>query len=147
MDIAWGRLSLLSLPARRRRKIRPPLSLYALARRAPHLPQHDASIHQLPDDLFLAEVARRYGEMPAIIQRDVELMKLLIPVLRADITALATYVYKEEDPLDCPIYAFGGNSDSTTTSQDLEAWRLHTKRTFELKIFHGDHFFIRNKHR
>jgi medium-chain acyl-[acyl-carrier-protein] hydrolase len=128
----------------RRRKIRAPLSLYTLARRAPHLPQHDAPVHLLPDDLFLAAVARRYGEMPAIIQQDVELMKLLIPVLRADITALETYVYKEEDPLDCPIYAFGGNSDCTTTAQDLEAWRLHTKRTFESKIFDGDHFFIRN---
>jgi medium-chain acyl-[acyl-carrier-protein] hydrolase len=101
-------------------------------------------VHHLADDLFLAEVARRYGEMPAVILQDVELMKLLIPVLRADITALETYVHKEEDPLDCPIYAFGGNSDSTTTAQDLEAWHLHTKRTFELKIFHGDHFFIRN---
>jgi medium-chain acyl-[acyl-carrier-protein] hydrolase len=128
----------------RRRKMRAPLSLYALARRAPHLPQPYALIHHLADDLFLAEVARRYGEMPAIIQQDVELMKLLIPVLRADITALETYVYKKEDPLDCPIYAFGGNSDSTTTAQDLEAWRLHTRRIFELKIFHGGHFFIRN---
>jgi medium-chain acyl-[acyl-carrier-protein] hydrolase len=128
----------------RRRKIRAPLSFYALARRAPHLPQHDAPVHHLPDDLLLAEVTRRYGEMPAVIRQDVELMKLLIPVLRADLTALETYVYKEEDPLDCPIYAFGGNSDSTTTAQDLQAWRLHTKRTFELKVFRGDHFFIRN---
>jgi medium-chain acyl-[acyl-carrier-protein] hydrolase len=128
----------------RRRKVRAPLSVFALARRAPHLPQPYALIHRLPDDQFLAEVARRYGAMPAVIQQDVELMKLLVLVLRADITALETYVYKEEDPLDCPIYAFGGSSDSTTTAQDLEAWRSHTRHTFESKIFHGDHFFIRN---
>jgi medium-chain acyl-[acyl-carrier-protein] hydrolase len=82
--------------------------------------------------------------MPSIILQDVELMKLVIPVLRADIAALETYVYKEEDSLDCPIYAFGGNFDSTAKEQDLEAWRLYTKRAFELKIFDGDHFFIRN---
>jgi medium-chain acyl-[acyl-carrier-protein] hydrolase len=128
----------------RRRKSRPPLSLYALARRAPHLPQSDPPLHHLSDDLFLAELARRYGAMPAIILQDAELMKLLTPALRADISALETYVYKEEDPLDCPIYAFGGKFDSTAKEKDLEAWRLHTKRTFELKIFHGDHFFIRN---
>ena len=128
----------------RRRKIRPPLALYALARRAPHLPQHDSPVHHLPDDLFLVEVARRYGGMPAIILQDVELMKLLIPALRADITALENYVYKEEDPLDCPIYAFGGNLDSTAKEKDLEAWRSHTKSGFELKMFDGDHFFIRN---
>jgi len=128
----------------RRRKISAPLALYALARRAPHLPQQDVPVHRLPDNLFLAEVTRRYGGMPAIILKDAELMKLLIPVLRADITALETYVYEEQDPLDCPIYAFGGNADSTAKERDLDAWRSHTKSGFELKMFDGDHFFIRN---
>jgi medium-chain acyl-[acyl-carrier-protein] hydrolase len=128
----------------RKRKIRAPLSLYALARRAPHLPQHHAPLHHLPDDLFLAEVVRRYGGLPAIIQQDVELMKLVIPVLRADITALETYAYEEQDPLDCSIYASGGNLDSTVEEKELEAWRLHTSSGFELKMFDGDHFFIRN---
>jgi medium-chain acyl-[acyl-carrier-protein] hydrolase len=128
----------------RRRKIRAPLSLYALARRAPHLPQHDTPVHYLPDDLFLAEIARRYGGMPAIILQDVELMKLLITALRADITALETYVYEEQDPLDFPIYAFGGNFDSTAKEKDLQAWSSHTSSAFELKMFDGDHFFIRN---
>jgi medium-chain acyl-[acyl-carrier-protein] hydrolase len=128
----------------RRRKIHPPLALCALARRAPHLAQYDAPMHSLADNLFLAELARRYGGLPAIIQQDVELMKLVMPVLRADITALETYVYEEQDPLDCPIYAFGGNLDSTAKEKDLEAWRSHTKSGFELKMFDGDHFFIRN---
>jgi surfactin synthase thioesterase subunit len=131
----------------RRRKIRPPLSLYALARRAPHLPQHDPPVHHLPDELFLAEMARRYGGMPAIIRQDVELMKILIPALRADITALENYVDEKEDPLDCPIYAFGGSFDPTAKEQDLAGWRLHTTRAFELKIFDGNHFFIRNNQR
>jgi medium-chain acyl-[acyl-carrier-protein] hydrolase len=128
----------------RRRKSRTPVALYALARRAPHLPQHDVPIHHLPDNLFLAEIARRYGGLPAIIQQDVELIKLVMPVLRADITALETYVYEEQDPLDCPIYTFGGNLDSTAKEKDLEGWRSHTKSGFELKMFDGDHFFIRN---
>jgi medium-chain acyl-[acyl-carrier-protein] hydrolase len=128
----------------RRRKIRPPLSLYTLARRAPHLPQNDPPVHHLPDDLFLAEVVRRYNGMPAAILQDVELMKLLMPALRADITVLETYIYEEEEPLDCPIYAFGGKFDSTVKEKDLEAWRLHTSSGLELKIFDGDHFFIRN---
>jgi medium-chain acyl-[acyl-carrier-protein] hydrolase len=128
----------------RRRKILPPLSLYTLARRAPHLPQTDRPLYHLADDLFLAEVVRRYNGMPAAILQDVELMKLLMPTLRADITALETYVYEEEEPLDCPIYAFGGRFDSTAKEKDLEVWRLHTSSSFELKIFDGDHFFIRN---
>jgi medium-chain acyl-[acyl-carrier-protein] hydrolase len=128
----------------RRRKIQPPLSLHALARRAPHLPHTDPRIHHLPDDLFLAEVARRYRGMPAIILQDLEFMKLLAPALRADFTALETYVYLEEDPLDCPIYVFGGNFDTTAKESDLEAWRSHTSTGFKLKMLDGDHFFIRN---
>ena len=131
----------------RRQKIQAPLALYVLARRAPHLPQRDAPMHHLRDDLFLAEVARRYGELPAIIWQDVELMKLVVPILRADMTALETYVYEEQDPLDCPICAFGGKFDSTAEERDLEAWRLQTTRAFELKIVDGDHFFIRNNPR
>jgi medium-chain acyl-[acyl-carrier-protein] hydrolase len=57
--------------------------------------------------------------------------------------AVETYVYQDEKPLDCPIHAFGGNLDATTTEDELHAWRLHTNRSFDLKIFQGDHFFIR----
>jgi len=128
----------------RRRKILQPLSLYTLARRAPHLPQTDRPVHHLPDDIFLTEVARRYNGMPAAVLQDMELMKLLMPPLRADITAIETYVYEEEEPLECPIYAFGGKFDPTVKQEDLQAWRLHTSGAFELKIFEGDHFFIRN---
>jgi hypothetical protein len=71
----------------------------------------------------------------------------LIPALRADITALENYVYEKEDPLDCPIYAFGGSFDPTAKEQDLAGWRLHTTRAFELKIFDGNHFFRRNNQR
>jgi len=128
----------------RRQKAAPPLSLYALARPAPNLAQTRHPLHLLPDDIFLVELTHRYqGMSPAILQEQ-ELMKLLLPALRADVTALETYVYREERPLDCPIRAFGGRLDATTTEDELRAWQLHTNRSFELKMFDGDHFFIRN---
>jgi medium-chain acyl-[acyl-carrier-protein] hydrolase len=98
----------------------------------------------LPDDLFLVELTRRFKGMSPAILKEQELMKLLLPTLRADVTALETYVYWEERPLDCPIRAFGGRLDATTTEDELRAWQLHTNRSFELKMFDGDHFFIRN---
>jgi medium-chain acyl-[acyl-carrier-protein] hydrolase len=128
----------------RKQKIGPPLSLYALARPAPHLPQTDDPLHQLPDAMFLAELTRRFNGMSPLILQDRELMELLLPTLRADVTALETYVYQPEAPLDCPIHAFGGSLDSTTTEDGLQGWRLHTKGSFDLKMFHGDHFFIRS---
>ena len=127
----------------RRQNADPPVSLYALARPAPHLAQTKHPLRQLPDDIFVAELTRRYNGMSPLILQDQELMQLLLPTLRADFTAVETYVYQEDPPLDCPIHAFGGNLDATTTEDELRAWRLHTNRSFELKIFQGDHFFIR----
>jgi medium-chain acyl-[acyl-carrier-protein] hydrolase len=120
------------------------VSLYALARPAPHLPQTKYPLHQLPDEVFLTELTRRYNGMSPLILQDRELMQLLLPTLRADFTALETYVYQDEKPIDCPIRAFGGNLDTTVAEDELRAWRLHTSTSFELKIFQGDHFFIRN---
>jgi surfactin synthase thioesterase subunit len=127
----------------RRQKTNPAVSLFALARPAPHLAQTKNPLHRLPDDIFVAELTRRFNGMSPLILQDPELMKLLLPTLRADVTALETYVYQDEEPLDCPICAFGGSFDATTTEDELRAWRLHTHRSFELKVFQGDHFFIR----
>jgi surfactin synthase thioesterase subunit len=128
----------------RRQKTDPPVSLYALARPAPHLPQTRHPLHQLPDDIFVTELARRYNGMSPLILQDRELMQLLLPALRADFMALETYVYQDEEPLDCPIRAFGGNLDSTATEGELRDWRLHTRRSFELQMLPGDHFFVRS---
>jgi hypothetical protein len=71
-------------------------------------------------------------------------MNLLLPALRADVTAHETYNYSEEDALDCAIRVFGGTSDLTTTEDELRAWQRHTNKSFELTMFQGDHFFIRS---
>ena len=128
----------------RRQKAAPAVSLFTLARPAAHLAQTKSPLRQLPDETFLRELSRRFNGMSPVILQDRELMELLLPTLRADITALETYIYREEEPLDCPIRAFGGSFDATTTEEELRGWRRHTKRSFELSMFPGDHFFIRS---
>jgi medium-chain acyl-[acyl-carrier-protein] hydrolase len=140
-----GALIAFELARQLRRQGNPPaVSLFALARPAPHLAQTRPPLHQLPDDLFLLELTRRFNGMSPVILQDKELMELLLPTLRADITALETYVYQDAKPLDCSILTFGGSLDATTTEDELRAWQLHTNRSFELRIFPGDHFFIRS---
>jgi medium-chain acyl-[acyl-carrier-protein] hydrolase len=62
--------------------------------------------------------------------------------LRADFAVVETYAYTPEQPLDCPITAFGGLDDREVSSNELEAWREQTKASFVLKMFPGDHFFL-----
>ena len=142
---SWGDIIAFELSRQLRRlKVPSAVSLYALAQTAPHLPQTRSPLRHLPDDLFLLELRRRYNGMAAAIVQNRELMQLLLPTLRADITALETYKYCKEEPLECTIRAFGGTFDLTTTEGELRAWQQHTKKPFELTIFQGNHFFIHN---
>ena len=108
------------------------------------MPQTKSSLRRLPADLFILELRRRYEGMSPVILQDRELMNLLLPTLRADVTAHETYNYSEEEALDCAIRVFGGTSDLTTTEDELRTWQRHTNKSFELTMFQGDHFFIRS---
>jgi surfactin synthase thioesterase subunit len=71
-------------------------------------------------------------------------MEMYLPLLRADFSIDETYIYYEDNPLDCPISAFGGSEDKEANWQELEAWRQHTLDSFNFQMFEGDHFFIKS---
>jgi medium-chain acyl-[acyl-carrier-protein] hydrolase len=125
----------------RRRGKRQPVHVFAAACPAPHLPDRDPPVHDMPDDELIAEMRRLNGTPDEILQND-ELMSLLIPLMRADAAIHETYVHAEEEPLDVPITAVGGLSDPKAQREDMEAWRLHTRGEFSVRMVQGDHFFI-----
>ncbi|MCH7589975.1 hypothetical protein IIB34_02940 [PVC group bacterium] len=57
------------------------------------------------------------------------------------------YEYFSEDKLDCPISAFGGRKDPLVFEEDLQSWQNHTKNSFTVRMFSGDHFFLHNNNR
>lgn len=73
-----------------------------------------------------------------------ELMSLYMPLLRANFTLDETYVYRDDEPLLCPLAVYGGEDDPETGSEDLDAWQQHCKGTFCCHMFPGGHFFIRS---
>jgi surfactin synthase thioesterase subunit len=119
-----------------------PSQLFVSGRRAPHLPDRETELGPLTDAEFVTQIRRRFDGIPQAIVDDNELLQLMLPSLRADVTMLETYVYRPEDPFDCPIVAFGGSEDNETTVDDLNAWQLHTTGRFALKMFPGGHFFL-----
>lgn len=119
-----------------------PAHLVVSARRPPHLPGTELPLRGLPDPAFLAEVQRRYGGIPPEILAEPELLALLLPTLRADITALELHRPPRRTPLACPISAFGGAEDPLTPRAHLEAWRGETRGTFRLRLFQGGHFYL-----
>ncbi|PYQ57392.1 MAG: putative thioesterase [Acidobacteria bacterium] len=125
----------------RRRGSPQPLYLFVSGRRAPHLPAREEPIHQLPDPEFMAKLRELNGTPEEVLQHE-ELMKLLVPILRADFGVNETYEYTEEEPLQAGISAFGGIGDKDVLREDVEAWRQHTTGRFRARMFPGDHFFI-----
>ena len=71
-------------------------------------------------------------------------MEIMLPILRADFALYETYLYSTEPPLNCPISAFGGLQDRRVNDSDLEAWRAQTSASFSLRMFPGDHFFLKH---
>ena len=121
-----------------------PAYLFASGYRAPQIPDPDPPIHAWPESEFVEEVQRRYDGIPEAVRQDAQLMELMLPVLRADMAIYETYVYADDEPLDCPIVAFGGLQDDRLRREDLAAWRDQTRSSFTLRMFPGNHFFMQS---
>lgn len=127
----------------RRQQAPMPRHLFLSARGAPHLPPRTPPIHNLPDDAFMEKLLA-YNGIPDMVLKEQELLQLLLPVVRADFAISETYTWIPEPPLSCPVSVFGGDSDSTVNRDELAAWQTHTSSHYTLRMFPGDHFFLRS---
>jgi surfactin synthase thioesterase subunit len=117
-----------------------PVSLYLAAFRAPQLPNPNIKIHHLPTEMF--KVVLRAEGIPELILQNNELMQAMLPTLRADFELCDSYEYREERPLACPFYIFGGMEDVRVSIADLELWPMHSSAQSHLTMLPGSHFFL-----
>jgi medium-chain acyl-[acyl-carrier-protein] hydrolase len=118
-----------------------PSRLVVSACRPPHLPATEEDVHRLGDAAFV-ERLRELGGTPAQVLACRELVDLLLPVLRADMTAFETHEHEPGPPLPVPLTVFGGTGDVLARTDTLEGWRRHTSERFAVRVFAGDHFFL-----
>jgi medium-chain acyl-[acyl-carrier-protein] hydrolase len=123
----------------RRRGQRLPCAMVLSGARAPHLPPHLPLLHLMPDALLLQEVSRRYGSNfdPEMM----DLVRLMLPTLRADLSLVETRLHRDEPPLPLPISAWSGADDAFVQPGEAGQWGRHTAADFEFKVFPGGHFF------
>ena len=120
-----------------------PTYLFVSGRRAPFLPEPELPLHKLPtDEIFLAELQRRYNNIPAPIYEDAELRALFAPLLRADLALVETYQCPAPTSLPCSIVALGGDSDPLVSLTELQSWQTLTHAAFALHRFHGGHLYL-----
>lgn len=96
----------------------------------------------LPDDEFVAGVAR-LGGMPPEVLNEPDLLMMLLPALRADYELAETYRPLPGGRLRCPVVAYLGTSDPEVEYEQMRDWRAATTGEFMMRVFRGDHFYLK----
>jgi surfactin synthase thioesterase subunit len=118
-----------------------PTALFASSRRAPSTYRAEA-VHRRDDAGLLAELRKLSGTGAGILD-DEELVRMILPPLRGDYTAIETYRPRTGPRLDCPVVALIGDQDPVVDRDEARAWGEHTSRSFTLRVFPGGHFYLK----
>lgn len=113
---------------------------------APPLRGKSKRLHELPDN-DLIEKLRDYNGTPLEVLENRELMRLLLPSIRADFALGADYHYEPAEPLPIPLTALSGKDDKHVQAEEFSGWRKETSAAYREHWFEGDHFFINEQRR
>jgi medium-chain acyl-[acyl-carrier-protein] hydrolase len=118
-----------------------PSRLIVAAAPAPAQVSITQPLHRLPDKPFLAAVQSQYDN-PMMAAIDEEMLPLVLPGLRGDMTMYETYQARPDTPpLPFPISAIGGLKDGIPET-GIRAWRNHTAASFAAHMLPGGHFLV-----
>lgn len=98
-------------------------------------------VYDLPEPELIEWLDKVEG-ISAEVREYPELLKLMLPTLRADLEIVDTYQYEERPPLGCPIHVLMGVDDPEVTPAEAKAWRDHTSGDFGLVPMRGGHFCV-----
>jgi medium-chain acyl-[acyl-carrier-protein] hydrolase len=133
--------------ARNLRRLGAPLprALMLSGRRAPSIVDHDMPIHALSDADFVTAMCERYNGIPQIILAQPDMMRMLLPIMRADIEAIETYAYRHEPPLTLPVFIYGGRDDPQMAPDNIAGWQSLTQQPRPPRLFDGGHFYLQDE--
>lgn len=95
-------------------------------------------------DPELIEYLRELRGAPSPALDDGEIMTLMLPIVRADITACEEYTESSSTSVDCSISVYGGLSDRNIGAGQMRGWRNYTTQDYVLRMFEGGHFFVQS---
>ncbi|MFD7833931.1 thioesterase II family protein [Streptomyces sp. NPDC059761] len=117
--------------------------LFASGRRAPSTVR-DERVHLRDDEGLLADITRLAGTDTAVLG-DPEIVRMILPAIRADYRAAETYRYQAGTPLTCPLFVLTGDSDPHVTPEEARAWERHTTGPYALRTYPGGHFYLNSQ--
>ncbi|MCH5586566.1 alpha/beta fold hydrolase [Shimazuella sp. AN120528] len=114
--------------------------LYVIGAYPPYV-KKEIFTHQ-SDDSFVQQIYQ-LGGIPEGFFQDPDLKAYLLPILRNDFQLTERYNRKVELP--CPLTVYAGDHDIPSI-KDLMRWKEVQPKSFTLKIFQGNHFFLHQEH-
>ena len=126
----------------RSRRLRLPQALVVSSCHAPHHRSAAIMNSGMSEVDFIQHLGRLEGTPPEVLN-NVELMRLVLPAMRADFALLESYRYSSGAPLEIPIVAIGGVEDEDIRVESLRHWKDQTSNSFQLHALEGGHFFFR----
>jgi len=118
------------------------LGVIASGRRAPSVSDPQA-VHQRDDREILTEI-RDLGGTESPLLYDPDVVQMILPLLRSDYKAIENYG-TSSSVLSSPIRAYVGDRDPRVDIDQAERWRHHTTAGFRLRMFPGNHFYLRSQ--
>ena len=122
-----------------------PAALGISSVRAPASPM-GAPTYDLPDVEFLARI-QGFGGTPGTVVADPELLRWVLPRLRADTELNERAPLTRGRTLHVPLAYFFGDEDPACDAVEAAKWRTLTTESFESRGFRGGHFYLRDHHR
>lgn len=104
--------------------------------------QEQPGIHNLPDAEFKQTLVTKF-DLPREAVVSERLWSSIQPTLRCDINLLESHKLKDAAPLDVPMTVLGGANDPVATRGRLLDWSAFTTTDFSLRLFSGNHMYIK----
>jgi medium-chain acyl-[acyl-carrier-protein] hydrolase len=98
-------------------------------------------LHLLSDRAFLKHLEKYNGTPPEVLAHP-ELMKLVLPTVRADFSLVEEYQYTPSPPLNVPVTVLAGRDEVFDSPKKISGWKEETRNACRIEWFEGGHFFI-----
>jgi len=118
-----------------------PRALLLSSSAPPHLPAPIPVVDHLDNDR-LAALLSDLGGLPPELSQWPAMRDKAIADTRTDLRLCMTDKDSHDEPLPCPIHAFGGTDDPLVSESDLREWHSRTTEEFSVQLLDGGHFYL-----
>jgi len=119
-----------------------PYQLIVAGCRAPHLPSYLPVTYDRPEADFVATL-KRVGATPDELLADTRLLRLLTPMLRADLELADVWPVAPPEAVTVPLVVMAGDHDPVAPPEAVAEWSTYARAGFRSHCVPCGHFFVR----